>query len=122
MDDIAERVAAYDVRVDQGGGRVRGSDGVAWLGASEGAGALIDAAALTAARCPADITDGPPPKRTPSAHLTVVRKADDTALGALRDQAEGPLGIGWRVDRIGLVRSHLEPAGARYETLHEATL
>jgi 2'-5' RNA ligase len=95
---------------------------VAWLGLSEGAGTIIETATLMADVCPADITDGPPPKRTPAAHLTVVRRADEAVIDALRRQAHGRLGVGWTVDRLQLVRSHLERDGARYETLYEATL
>lgn len=122
VDVVAKQVGPYEVRVDGGGGRTRRAEGVAWLGLSEGAGRLIESASLLADGCPPDITDGPPPKRTPSAHLTLARKADEAAIRALRDQAHGPVGVGWRIDRIELVRSHLEPSGARYETLHEARL
>lgn len=118
----AQRTAAYDVRVQRGGGRTRHKEGVAWLGLSRGAGTLIETARRMAAACPPDVTTGPPPKRTPSAHLTVVRKADEAVIEALQTQAHGPLGVGWTVDRIELVRSHLEPGGARYETLYEAAL
>lgn len=120
--DIATRFKPYDVRLDRGGGRPRQRDGVAWLGLSAGAGRLIDAATLIAETCPPDITAGRPPKRTPSAHLTLARHAGQAVVEALREQALGPLGVGWTVDRIQLVRSHLEPGGVRYETLHEATM
>ena len=119
IDDVAARTEPYEATVDQGGGRVRRGEGVAWLGLSAGAGRLVEAAVLTAEGCPSDLTDGPPPKRTPSAHLTVVRRADQAVVMALRDQAHGRLQVGWTVDRLRLVRSHLERGGARYETLHE---
>lgn len=122
VDEVATRFAPYMVVADRGGGRTRRGEGVAWLGLSEGAGTLIEAATLTAEYCPHDITDGAPPKRTPSAHLTLVRKADDAVVRALREQSHGPLGVGWTVDRLQLVRSHLEPGGARYETSHEGTM
>jgi 2'-5' RNA ligase len=122
VDEIAALIEPYAVEIDQGGGRTRHGEGVAWLGLSDGAGTLIEAATLAAERCPQNITDGVPPKRTPSAHLTVVRSADMTVVQALRDQRHGPLGVGWTVDRVQLVRSHLEPNGARYETLYESTL
>lgn len=122
VDDLAARTTPYAATVDQGGGRWRRGEGVAWLGLSNGARALIEAATLAAERCPTDITHGPPPRRTPSAHLTIVRKADEAVIRALRVQAHGAVGVGWRVDRIQLVRSQLQPDGARYETLHEATL
>jgi 2'-5' RNA ligase len=41
---------------------------------------------------------------------------------ALRDHALGAIATSWTVDRLQLVRSHLEPTGARYETLYEVTL
>lgn len=122
VDDVARQAEPYGAVVDRGDGRTRDKEGVAWLGLSEGAGALIETATLTAQGCPLDITDGPPPQRTQSAHLTVVRKADAAIVRALRDQSLGPLGVSWQVDRVQLVRSHLEPDGARYETLHESTM
>ena len=120
--DVANQTEPYRAVIDKGDGRGRRKDGVAWVSLTDGAGALIEAATLAARECPPDISDGPPPKRTPSAHLTVVRKADEAVVRALRDQAFGPLGVSWRVDRIQLVRSYLEPDGARYQTLHESTL
>jgi 2'-5' RNA ligase len=126
LEALVEAVAAkhrpYRVRVDLGGGRLRRGDGVAWLGLSEGSETLLDMAREVAARCPADITDGAPPKRTPAAHLTVARKADAEVIEALRRQALGPLSAVWTIDRLALVRSHLERGGARYETLVQGTL
>ena len=119
---MARQAAPYRARLDTGGGRARRGEGVAWLGLSAGAGELIELAAAVAEGCPTDITTGPPPRRTPGAHLTVARKADEELVRALREQAQGVLEAGWTVDRVQLVRSHLEPGGARYETLHEATL
>ena len=122
LDEVALATAPFDVLVDRGGGRPRHDGGVAWLGLSTGASTLIEAATLAAEGCPPDIVGGSPPKRTPSAHLTVVRKADEPVIESLRSQACGPLGVSWTVDAVALVRSHLEPAGARYVTLHQATL
>lgn len=122
LEAVGERASPYRVRLDAGGGRVRRGEGVAWLGLSSGASRLIELAAAVADACPVDITSGGPPKRTPSAHLTVARKANDALVRALRDHACGPLAARWTVDRLQLVRSHLEPTGARYETLHEVTL
>ena len=119
---MAKQAAPYRVRLDAGGGRVRRGEGVAWLGLSTGAVELIELAAAVAEGCPTDITTGPPPKRTLAAHLTVARKADQALVRALSEQAHGALQAGWTVDRLQLVRSHLEPGGARYETLREATL
>ena len=122
VESVALDVEPYRAIVADGGGRVRRGEGVAWLGLSAGAGTLIKAATLAADRCPPDLTEGPPPKRTPSAHLTVARKADREVVQALREQTHGRLGVRWEVDRLQLVRSHLDPGSARYETLHEATL
>jgi 2'-5' RNA ligase len=122
LEAVGEQASPYRVRLDAGGGRVRRGEGVAWLGLSAGAGRLIELAAAVADGCPADSTSGAPPKRTPSAHLTVARKADDALVRALRDHALGAIATSWTVDRLQLVRSHLEPTGARYETLYEVTL
>jgi 2'-5' RNA ligase len=108
--------------MERGDGRFTRGDGVAWLGLEDGAGALIEAASVVAQGCPQDITLGPPPKRTPSAHLTIVRKADQAVIEALRSKAHGPLAVAWSVDQLQLVRSQLDPGGARYETLHQAAL
>ncbi len=121
VNDVARDVAPYQARVAAGDGRMRQGEGVAWLGVSEGAGALIEAAALVADGCRPEITERPP-RRTPSAHLTLVRRADAAVIGALREQTHGPLGVSWTVDRLALMRSHLQAAGARYRALHVATL
>jgi 2'-5' RNA ligase len=122
VDDAARQVAPYRIAVERGGGRKRDGEGVAWLALSDGAGALIGAATLIATTCPPDVTLGVPPRRTPSAHLTVARRADADVIAALRHQRHGPLGTGWTVDAIELVRSHLGHDGARYETVHRAAL
>ncbi len=121
-EQVALRWAPYRVRAASGGGRISRGEGVAWLALDEGAGRLIELAAALAERCPTDVTLGPPPRRTPSAHLTIARRADEAVIDALRRQAHGPLAVSWSVDRLGLVRSHLGPAGARYETVHEVPL
>lgn len=52
---------------------------------------------------------------TDRAHLTVARARGN---GPLPSELAGlPLQATWHVDEITLVRSHLEPTGARYETL-----
>jgi 2'-5' RNA ligase len=112
----------YEVRADRGGGRLRRADGVAWLGLGLGAERLLALARAAADGCPPDITDGVPPRQTPSAHLTVVRRAHEAVIGDLREQRLGPLGVAWTVERVELVRSQLGRGGASYETLHAATL
>jgi RNA 2',3'-cyclic 3'-phosphodiesterase len=122
VDEAAAAVAPYHVRADEGDGRLYRGEGVGWLELSQGAGALIELAVALAERCPPAMTAGAPPRRTPSAHLTLARKAGRATIDALRSQAYGPLEVAWRVDRIWLLRSHLDATGARYETLHEATM
>ncbi len=120
--DVAREVVAYEIAIEEGAGRTGQRGGVAWLGATRGARSLIETASLLAARCPPDIAGGRPPKRTPSAHLTVVRAADRAVIEALRFGSLGPHRASWTVDRIDLVRSHLGPEGTHYETVHGATL
>jgi 2'-5' RNA ligase len=122
VDGVALSSHAYRVRVEKGGGRVHAGDGVAWLGLSTGAATLLEYARLAAADCPAGLTAGPTARRTPAAHLTVARRADRALIDALRDSTHGAPVVEWTVDRLCLMRSHLGPGGARYETLHEATL
>ncbi len=122
VDAAAIGASPYLVRPARGGGRSGRGNGVGWLGLSEGAGGLIGLAAALADECPPHITAGPPPRRTPSAHLTIARKVGEDVIDALRVQTHGPLGVEWQADRIALLRSHLEAGGARYETLHEATM
>jgi len=122
VEAVGREVVAYEITIERGGGRPGQRGGVAWLGATRGARSLLETASLLAARCPPDIAGGSPPKRTPSAHLTVVRAADRAVIEALRSGSLGPHRASWTVDRVDLVRSHLGPGGARYETLHSATL
>jgi RNA 2',3'-cyclic 3'-phosphodiesterase len=122
VDEVAAVVTPYHVRADEGGGRPHRGEGVGWLELSRGAGSLIELATVLAERCPPAVTAGPSPRRTPSAHLTLARKAGHATIDALHRQVYGPLDVAWRVDRICLLRSHLDAAGARYETLHEATM
>lgn len=122
VDGVAAGAAPYRVRVAAGGGRLGPRDGVGWLSLAEGASRLVELAAELARGCPADITLAGPPRPTPLAHLTVVRRADQAVIEALGEQRHGPLEDGWQVGSINLVRSHLGREGARYETLHEAAL
>jgi 2'-5' RNA ligase len=122
VDRVAGETTPYSITAETGGGRMRGGEGVAWLGLNTGAGRLLEVAQELFERCPPNITVGAPPKRTPSAHLTVARRADQTTIDALQAADSGQLGVGWPIDRIQLVRSHLRPHGAEYVTLYEATL
>lgn len=123
VDEVAAMTSGpYRARADVGDGRPRHRGGVAWLGLSTGAGQLISIADALAKQCPPTISLGAPPKRTASAHLTVARAVDEALIDDLRTQRHGRLGIEWQIDRINLVRSHLAPSGASYETMHERTL
>jgi 2'-5' RNA ligase len=83
---------------------------------------MIELAGWLARDCPPGVTRDAPPKRTPAAHVTVARRADDALVEALASEQWGPLAARWTFDRLALMHSHLESDGARYETLHEATL
>ena len=54
-----------------------------------------------------------PDGRPFTGHVTVGR----SKRGSVRELAGGPVTGRWWVDEVCLVRSHLEPNGARYETL-----
>jgi 2'-5' RNA ligase len=72
--------------------------------------------------CPHDIAAGPPPRRTPAAHVTVARAADRDLVQDLAADRWGHLEARWQARSMALLRSHLGPGGARYETLLEASL
>jgi 2'-5' RNA ligase len=122
LDAIAADTEPFPVTVSGGGGRVRTDDGVAWLRLADGASRFIGLADRLAAACPPDATTGALPRRTPSAHVTVARRADLALVSDLRAEGHGPLRVGWLLARMALLRSHLGPSGARYETLHEVTM
>ena len=122
VDAAALSSLPFRVGVAGGGGRERHGEAVAWLPVDEGAGRVLDLAGRLAVDCPADLPVSGPPRRTPSAHLTVARSADRAVLDDLAGERWGRPEERWWVDRLALVRSHLEPSGARYETLHEAAL
>ena len=120
IDEVASRTGPWTLSLEGGGGRGHDGDAVAWLRTRAGARELI----ATAEDLDGQVTrlDHPAlrPRRTPAAHLTVARRADQGLIESLRAQDMGELSATWTVDRIALVRSHLDGAGARYETLHEA--
>jgi RNA 2',3'-cyclic 3'-phosphodiesterase len=122
VDRAATRAGPFRVSVAGGGGRERHGEAVAWLPVGAGAGRVIEMAGWLAADCPADAAIGGPPRRTPAAHLTVARGTDRAAIDDLAAERWGRPEEHWLVDRVALMRSHLERAGARYETLHEAAL
>jgi RNA 2',3'-cyclic 3'-phosphodiesterase len=122
VDGVAQVAPAFAAQVEGGSGRMSDRHGVAWLRLGPGARELIALADRLATDCPADVTLSGPPRRTPSAHLTVARRADDAVVADLREERLGRLRVAWTVDSIALLRSHLDRDGARYDTLHEAAL
>jgi len=122
VDLFARDEAPFQVSIDGGGGRVRRQEAVAWLTIGDGTGEVIGMADRLLEASPADVTSGAPPKRAPSAHLTVARRADRDLVADLTGQRHGRLAASWSAGQLLLMRSHLGPNGARYETLHEATL
>jgi 2'-5' RNA ligase len=63
-----------------------------------------------------------PSRRTPAAHLTVARGSDRHVVRDLAAERWGRPEERFVADCVTLVRSYLEPTGARYETLHQAAL
>lgn len=122
VDRAASLARPFTAGVAGGGGRERHGEIVAWLPVREGAGRVLGLAGALAAASPADLTAGPAPRPTPSAHLTVARGRDRSLVDDLAAERWGRPEERWRVEHILLLRSHLAPAGARYETLHEASL
>lgn len=120
--DVAAAHGQFQVGVAGGGGRVTHGEGVAWLRVGPGAAELIAMVDRLAAMCPPDMTLTSAPRRTPSAHLTVARRAGQALVDDLRDERLGPVRAGWAITALALLRSHLGPGGSRYETLHEAAL
>lgn len=122
MDRAARPTSSFTVSVGGGGGRDRHGEVIAWLTVREGSGRVLGLAGSLAANCPDGITLGLAPRPTPSAHLTVARGHDRGLVDDLAAERWGRPEERWLVDRILLLRSHLAASGARYETLHEASL
>jgi 2'-5' RNA ligase len=121
LDHVAGMTRPIDLAIAGGGGRVRGAEGVAWLRVEEGAAEVIELSGHLAVDCPDDITAGPP-RRTPSAHVTVARAAQRELVADLASDRWGHPEARWQARSVALLRSHLERHGAHYETLHEAAL
>jgi len=119
---VAGLSSAFTVGISGGGGRERHGEAVAWLPVREGADKVIELAGHLAVGVQKDIRSGPPPRRTPAAHLTVARGADRQAVRDLVAERWGRPEERFVADRLTLLRSYLEPTGARYETLHGAAL
>lgn len=119
---VAATQAPFRVTVHGGDGRAGRDEGVAWLRIGAGASALLALADRLAAACPRDLTLSGAPRRAPSAHLTVARRATPAFVADLRDERLGRLRASWTIASVALLRSHLGPGGSRYETLGEAAL
>jgi 2'-5' RNA ligase len=124
IDSAAHGRSPIEILLGGGGGRERGQDdGVAWLSLARGAAeAVALARELSEALLPLNTGDRGGPRRSPSAHVTVARRAPATLLrDPLFVRAADPP-IGWRAGQVVLFRSFLERNGARYEALHAAPL
>lgn len=92
---------------------------VAWLGLDrDGAdGVIALAVAVRRAAQSAGILLPPDPGGRVQPHLTVCRRAPAELPERLAALVREGQPFAWLVDRLCLVRSHLEPSGARYEQL-----
>jgi 2'-5' RNA ligase len=122
MHGVAATWPPLDILTKGGGGRVRAGDGTVWLSVRPDVRGVIELAGDLASAVDRDVPGIPEPRRAPSGHVTVARRADGRLRAALRDETHGPLRSGWQADRILLMRSFLGKAGARYEAIHEAQL
>jgi 2'-5' RNA ligase len=121
-DGVAARWPPFEVDTVGGGGRVRGRDGPAWLWVRRNARGVVELAEDLEWAVVRGVPGVPAPRRAPSSHVTIARRADGTLLSSLRQETHGPLRSGWHVDRIVIMRSYLGSAGAHYEAIHEAPL
>jgi 2'-5' RNA ligase len=117
---VADGAGPIDVELGQGGGRARrGDDGVAWLEVGRGAAEITRlASSLEAA---VGWRSGPH-SAGQLPHVTVARRASGRLIADLAGAGGAGPGIGWRVDSVVLLRSHLGGIGARYEPVHVARL
>jgi 2'-5' RNA ligase len=122
VDETAAISFPFDVGIEAGSGRVHRGTGVAWLRVGRGAAGVIQLAERLAEACPSDLMLGGGPSRSPSAHLTVARRASQALIDDLRGERFGHIRAAWTIDALALLRSHLGPGGSRYETLSEAAL
>lgn len=122
VDRAAGRTSPFSLAMAGGGGRVRGGEGLAWLRAGDGAAQVIELASLLASDCPRVLSGGSLPRRTPAAHVTVARAAEQRLVEDLATDRWGHPRARWEARTVALLRSHLGPRGAHYETLHEAAL
>jgi 2'-5' RNA ligase len=116
--DVAGRARPFEVRTGAGSGTLRNADGVAWLKLDAGGREVTLLGDALAERIPPGTIAGDrAPRRAPSAHLTLARKATPALIHDLATARHGPLHAEWTADRIVLMRSHLGPERARYGTL-----
>ncbi len=120
LDDAAAERQPGVISLAGADGRLQKRGGVAWLQVSRGAARLLTLADRLGQEVASEVGGIVPPKRTPSAHLTVARKVDADVITMLRERRHGSIEASWTSDRMILVRSHLGPDGPRYETLHVA--
>jgi len=122
VEATAATQAPFDVGVEAGGGRIQQREGVAWLRVGQGASGVLGLADRLAETCPPGVALGGAPSRSPSAHMTVARRASPALVDDLRAERHGDLRAAWTLASLVLLRSHLGPGGSRYETLSEAAL
>lgn len=119
---VASRWPRFEIDVARGGGRVRGDEGVAWLRVRRNVRGVIELAEDLDRAVRRAVPGEVVPRRAPSAHLTVARRADRPLTRALEAEPLGGLAAGWRVEEVHLMRSHLGREGARYEVVSAAPL
>ncbi len=123
IDSAVEREPPFTIETGAGGGRDRADgDGVAWLRLARGGAETSRIGGWLEATVAGQTAGGREPRRSPSAHLTVARRASSELIRYLEEAPPATLRVTWTADRIVLFRSHLERTGARYERLHEAHL
>lgn len=116
--DVATRGRPFPVATGAGGGTTRDGEGVAWLRLADGGHEVALLGDALAARIPAGAVAGErAPRRAPSAHLTLARKASPELIADIAAERLGPIAAAWTADRLVLMRSHLGPERARYGTL-----
>ncbi len=118
LGEVAARHPPCDLQLAGGGSFPAGRPRVVWVGFSR-CEALVRLQ-VGVARAVAQSLDRPPERRRFHPHLTLARCRrpwPPSAAERWRQGLDGPLGPPFVADAVALIRSHLEPAGARYETV-----